>query len=83
MELPLKPVCAYGAVITTPVTLNDVLPVFVIVKACGAAGVPSAWLPKFRDVALNVAMAVVLLPMPFSVIFCDGSPLKLNVIVPV
>ena len=49
----------------TPESLNEVVPVFVMVSAWLLL-VPSDWLAKVRDFWLKVAIAVVLVPVPFT-----------------
>ena len=78
---PEKPVWEKGYVRVTPETLNEVVPVLVMVSAWLAL-VPSGWLAKVRDVWLSVAIAVELVPVPLNVTFWFGRPVIITVALP-
>jgi len=58
----VHPVCKNGYVTTTFVRETDVVPVFVIVKVCGALIVPSGWLENVIEVVLSVGIAAEFVP---------------------
>src|SRR5271156_3194237 len=78
---PEKPVCEKGYVTVTPVTLNEVVPVLVIVMAWLVVA-PRGWLAKFRDAWFRVAIAVALVPMPLIGTFSDDSAVTAIVALP-
>src|ERR1700719_5154902 len=57
VDTPEKPVCEKGYVRVTPVTLNEVVPVFVMVSAWLVL-VPRGWLANVRDLWLRGGVAV-------------------------
>jgi hypothetical protein len=76
-----KPVWENGKVRVTPETLNEVVPVFVMVSAWLVL-VPIDWLAKVRDFWLTVAIAVELVPVPLNVTFWFGRPVIITVALP-
>jgi hypothetical protein len=79
---PEKPVCVNGYVSVTAETLNDVVPVFVMVTAWVGLALPRDWLANANKVVFKLAIAVVLVPTPPNVTFWEGKPVIVTVSVP-